>query len=245
MIQDDKRENELVRLFNLHQSENRKRSDIDATLKINGEQINFELKSTTVGSVSTASPLTIGHLKKWKTFHWIIGVYDKKTEKLKYCYYGSPKDMRSWITFMENDIERGLSISKMLVDRIDLPMLHTVFGKKEFYSYKEAKFVFKNLYSKRQYLLRMDCKGGYSEKAMLAMFKDHNWHYLERGSWLNNPKIPKRIYKHWTKITCNHAEAIRKIMKGERWEEKKEENKVIHSLRRKQQNALCVKGRKN
>jgi hypothetical protein len=219
MIQDDARETELVKLFNLTQTEGRKRSDIDAFLDLDGKRINFELKSTTVRSVSTASPLTINHLEKWKDYHWIIGVYDKETEALKYCYYGSPDDMRGWLDFMIEDIQRGLKSSKYLREKIDLPMMFDVLGEKLVYSYKDAKHVFKNLFSKKEYNSFKDLPDGYSQAKMLEMFKLHNYYYLEKGSWLNNPKIGPKVYTKWKKITKNYSESLLKILKGEPWDE--------------------------
>jgi hypothetical protein len=219
LIQDDARENELVKLFELQQTEGRKRSDIDAFLDVDGTRINFELKSTTVRSVSTASPLTINHIEKWKDYHWIIGVYDKKTEKLTHCYYGSPADMSGWLDYMKKDIQRGLVASKYLREKIEKTLLFEIFGEKPVYTYKEAKEVFKNLFSKKEYIEFKDLPGGYSQERMLEMYKKHNWYYMEKGSWLNNPKIGPKVYTKWTKITKNYSEALLKLIKGEKWEE--------------------------
>lgn len=216
MIQDDKREIELIKLFNLLQRKKRKRSDEDAYLKINGKKIIFELKSTTVGRVSTASPLTLKHIRKWRKYHWIIGIYDKKTEKIKCCYYGSPDDMKAWLDYMEDDINRGLVSSRYLVKKIEMDLVYEIFDKKEFYTIKDAKYVFKNLYTIKQYKKLIDYKTGFSPKRMLKMLKRHNMYYLRKGSWINNPKIPKKYYEKWIKIDSNYENTLKKILQSKK-----------------------------
>lgn len=212
-IQDNKRETELISKFGLIKT-NHSRIGIDAKTIVDGKEIHFEIKSTTMGAVSTASPLSLDHIIKWKKCHWIIGIYNKKAE-LEYCVYGSPDDMDQWLTYWEEDIKRGLLISDMLVDRIDNKMVDVVFGKKNIYSYDDAVFVYKNLYSQKEYKKLKDIKNGYSRSRMLEMFKEHNKTYLYRGSSINNPKIPKKYYSSWTKITNRKElkEAIRESSK--------------------------------
>lgn len=212
MIQDDKRENQLIKLFGLKQPKNRKRADIDAYLTLsNLKRIKFELKSTTVGGVSTASPLTLDHIQKWRDFHWIIGIYNKKA-KLQYCVYASPEMMKKWLDDVEENVQRGLTLSHMIVPKINKKMLYAIFGNKEVYSYEQAKKVFGKLFSKQQYKDFKDKPLGYSKKVMLEMFKKHNLYYLIKGSWLNNPKIPKTYYKNWIKIKGNYKKELRRIL---------------------------------
>lgn len=202
-IQDNTRETELINKFGLIKT-NHSRIGIDAKTVVDKKEIHFEIKSTTMGSVSTASPLTLDHIIKWKKCHWLIGIYNKKA-KLDYCVYGSPDEMDQWLSYWEQDIRRGLSISDMLVERIDIKMVEETFGNKKIYSYDDAVFVFKGLYTTKEYNKLKDCKDGYSKKRMLEMFKEHNKMYLYRGSSLNNPKIPKKYYSHW-KIVTNRKE---------------------------------------
>jgi len=211
MIQDDKRENEIIQLFGLKQKFDRKRHDADAFLYVNGKKCIFELKSTTVNSVSTASPLTLDHIKKWRTYYWIIGIYNKDNEQLKYCLFASPNMMKPWLDFMEEDINRGVTISNLLVNKIDYPIMYSIFGNKKMYSYKDLKKVFKNLYTPSEYKNLKDLKQGYSKQIVLKMFKQHNLSYLIRGSWLNNPKITRKYYKNFKKI--NSKQELIKIIK--------------------------------
>jgi hypothetical protein len=213
MIQDDKRENEIIKILGLKQNLNRKRHDIDAFLDIEKSVVNFELKSSTVGSISSASPLTLDHINKWRTYHWIFGIYDKKTEKLQHCVYASPKMMKPWLDSLEEDINRGIMISYKLVSKIDKSVMYSIFGRKKVYSVDEAKKVYKKLYTPEKYKKLQDRHNGYSENRMLFMFREHNLSYLIRGSWLNNPKIPKEYYKNFPKITKNWKTELRNILK--------------------------------
>lgn len=210
-IQDNVRENELLSLFKLKKTNNN-RIGIDAKLTINQKVFDFELKSTTGTRVSTASPLHLKHLNKWRTCHWLIGVY-KKNATLDYCVYGSPNDMKEWIDYWYKDISRGITISDMIVDRIDIDMVYGIFGNKKCYSLEDAKFVYKGLYSIEDYKKLQDMKDGYSQSRMLAMFKEHNKTYLYRGAAVNNPKITKNIWGKWKIIKSNYAEELRTILK--------------------------------
>jgi len=208
-IQDNKRERQLISLFELIKDTGR--TGVDAKLKIKKQIVGFELKSTTVGKVSTASSLTLNVIKRYRTLHWLIGIYNKKAE-LKCCYYGTPDNMKNWLDFWENDIKRGLKISNMLVDRIDKEMVYEIFGKKKIYSVDEAKFVYKKLFNFTEYDNKIDIENGYSIDRMLEMFKEHNKFYLYRGSAINNPKIPKEYYEKWEKIDCDYPETLRKLV---------------------------------
>lgn len=211
-IQDNKREKELIKLFNLEQPKNRSRIGVDGLLVVDDITIPFEIKSTTIGDITTARDVNLNHIKKWRRVHWLVGIYNNNA-KLQYVVYGSPNKLINWFDFIENDIKRGLKISSMIVDRIDIDMVKEIFGDKSTYTYDEARFVFKRLFTKKEYERRKDKKKGYSKKAMLAMFKEHNWHYLERGSSLNNPKIPKAEYKDWPKITKKHSLSLKKLVR--------------------------------
>jgi len=213
-IQDNIRENQLIRLFKLKKT-NKNRIGVDATLRFNNRDTHFELKSTTTGRISTASPLNLEHIKKWRKQHWIIGIYDKRA-RLKYCHYGRPKDMKKWLDYWEEDIKRGLKISDLLVERINLEMVYDIFGKKKYYTLDEAKYVFKNLYSLDEYYDMMNHNKGFRPLRMLEMFREHNQVYLYRGSSRNNPKISKGYYEHWPIIKNNYAKELRKILRRDK-----------------------------
>lgn len=55
-VQDDVRENQMIQFCNLTVPLDRSRADIDAHLVIHGRVVNFESKSTTLGSVHATFP---------------------------------------------------------------------------------------------------------------------------------------------------------------------------------------------
>jgi hypothetical protein len=71
-VQDDARETELIQRFGLERPTNSSRSGIDAILHLPGVDIPFELKSTSVESVTTVRDFSPDHVEKWKNKHWSI-----------------------------------------------------------------------------------------------------------------------------------------------------------------------------
>ncbi len=62
----------------------------------------------------------------------------------------------------------------------------------------------------------MDIENGYSVNKMLQIFKQRIEYLIKRGSTLNNPHIPGSYFKDWeTKITQNHANRLKKLVKKE------------------------------
>jgi hypothetical protein len=213
MIQDDAREIELVKLFKLKQHINRKRHELDAFLEYAGNDYKFELKSTTVINVSTASPLTLNHIRRWRDYHWIIGIYNSKY-KLEYCYFGFPEDMKEWLDFWENDILRGIKISNLLIEKIDKKMVKEIFGNKKIFTKEDLFPQMKNTFTKEEYEILKDESDGYSLDRTLEMFKESNKKYLYSGSNINNPKIPKNVYSKWNLITGNYDKELRNLIKN-------------------------------
>jgi hypothetical protein len=209
-IQDNIRETELRNLFNLDK-ENNSRIGYDAITKINNEIIYFELKSSTRKWVSSANKLNLKKIHFWRKVHWIIGIYNKDAT-LSHCYYGTPLHMKEWLDYWENDIKRGLKISDMLIYRIDYDMLYEVFGEKSCYTLQDAKFVYKNLFSTKQYFELMDCDNGFLPETMLTMFKLHNKKYLYSTASINNPYITYNVYKDWPLITDKFEKTLKKYI---------------------------------
>lgn len=207
-IQDDSREIEVRNLFGLSEPANRSRADTDAQLLVDGKTIDFELKSTTNGSVTTVRDFSMDHVIKWKQKHWIIGVYDRTGRKLQYCLYGSPFDMSSWIEEKANYIKPDLNISQVVPHLLNKGSLHQILGQKTSYSYEDAVRLHKKQYSKEEYLEKMDIVKGYSEDRMLTILQDRIKYLILRGSTLNNPHIPKSYFKGWPHITENHSQTL-------------------------------------
>ena len=158
-FQDDDRENEMRELFNLYKDENEGRSGIDAYLDIDGHRIPFELKTTSNGSVTTVRDFSPEHIKKWKNKHWLIGFHLKGDT---YYKYGSPLMMEEWIQGKGEYIAPDFQLANMIPFKLKLHELYQILGKKEKYSYEDAKSIQKKQYLKKKYEELQDLKGGYS-----------------------------------------------------------------------------------
>ncbi len=64
-VQDDRREQELIELFELLKLADAGRAGLDAMLPLDGVEVPFELKSTTRGSVTTVRDFGRDHIEKW------------------------------------------------------------------------------------------------------------------------------------------------------------------------------------
>lgn len=207
-VQDDSREIEVRDLFGLTEPAERSRADTDAELLIDGVKVDFELKSTTRGSVTTVRDFSMDHVIKWRHKHWIIGVYDSKGTTLKYCLYGSPTLMSKWIEEKADYIRADVEISQALPQLVSKEILYQLLGKKETYTYEDASKLHKRQYSKREYVNKMDVSNGYSEDRMLSIMQDRVKYLILRGSTLNNPHIPESYFRGWPKITQNHQQTV-------------------------------------
>lgn len=222
--QDDAREKKIIDLFNLKRPPGHVRHGTDAVLHLQGQAIEFELKSvTTKGrSLSTVRDFGPDHIKKWKNKHWLVGVFS--SEQLVYCLYGSPADMAAWIEqkweYIKADFELGRQVPTLITEEV----MHLILGKKDVYDEKDAKALHKNQYSKKKYRDLMDVehpgkngkveKIGYSPSQMLVILKDLAQYVLERGATLNNPHISKSYTARWKKITEDHAISLRQLVQA-------------------------------
>lgn len=205
-FQDDDREDAMIALFNLYKDKTEGRSGVDAFLKIDGMIIPFELKTTSQGSVTTVRDFGPDHIRKWENKHWLIGFFIKGREFYK---YGSPAMMAEWIKSKEKYIASDFKLAKLVPAKINLEDMYSITGKKDVYTYDDAKAIQKMQYKKEQYLRLQDLEHGYSPKRMLEIVKDRAQYLVERGSTLNNPHIPFTYFDGWTEITKNHAEQLR------------------------------------
>jgi hypothetical protein len=211
VAQDDVRENRLVDLFNLVRPPNRTRADTDAMLAIDGQQIQFELKSVTTGkNVSTVRDLGPGHIAKWEGKHWIIAVYDELD--LLYCKYGSPVAMKPWIDAIWAYIRPDWEMAGLVPELITADIMFNVIGQKDLYSYVDAKRLHKNQYSAIDYRAKMDRPGGYSQTRMLDIFRARARYIIARGATLNNPHIQASVFAGWPTIDNDHAQQLRLLV---------------------------------
>ncbi len=211
-VQDDVRENELIKLFNLRKPDNATRGGTDAVLDFEGKELEFELKSTTTGSVTTVRDFGPEHIKKWIGKHWLVGVYDENGANLQYCLYGSPKQMEPWIKDRELYIGPDFSLIKKTPELLTLDDMYEVLGKKEKYTLQDALALQKKQYTTAEYHELMDIENGYSPERMLKILQDRCRYLLSRGATLNNPHIPASYFQGWEKITENHIDRLRELV---------------------------------
>ncbi|MEA1972468.1 MAG: hypothetical protein U9N34_04135 [Candidatus Cloacimonadota bacterium] len=209
-FQDDDREEAMIALFNLDKDETEGRSGVDAFLKLDGKTIPFELKTTSQGSVTTVRDFGPDHILKWKKKHWLIGFFIKGRE---YYKYGSPSMMARWIKSKEEYILPDFKLAKLVPAKINLDDMYQIIGKKDVYTYEDAKAIQKLQYKKEKYLELQDLEHGYSSKRMLKIVKDRAQSLIERGSTLNNPHIPFSYFDGWKEITKDHAEQLRTMVR--------------------------------
>ncbi len=212
-FQDESRETELKELFGLERPPGAGRGDTDAVLYLeNGQIVEFELKSTSKGSVTTVRDFGHEHIAKWRTKHWLIGFYDSD-ENLKYCVYGSPTRMKQWIEDKASYVQPDFDLALLVPELITHDIMHQIVGNKKFYTMEDAKRIHKKQYTSREYRAKMDIPGGYSPDRMLQILKERCRYVIERGSTLNNPHIPASYFEGWERITSDHVAVLRRMVK--------------------------------
>lgn len=209
-FQDDARENEMIKLFNLVKASSEGRSGIDAFLEMSGFSIPFELKTSSNGSVTTVRDFGPDHIEKWKGKHWLIGFYQKGTVVYK---YGSPNMMKPWIDGKAEYIAPDILLADLASKRLSLDDLFNVCGRKDKYTHDDAFCLHKRQYSAADYIKMQDLPDGYSQKRMLDILKDRIKYTSLRGSTLNNPHIPAGYFLGWDEIVSDHANRLRRMVK--------------------------------
>ncbi len=205
----------MIQLFNLTVPEDRGRSDIDAHLNIDGRVINFELKSTTSGSVSTVRDFGPDHIRKWRDdLHWIFAFYDKSGTKLQQCVYASPDDMEPWIAEKERYVRPDILLANSLPGLVTADMVTAILGEKETYSLVDAKWIMKNQWRAAQYREQQDVAGGYSLGRMTEILQQRARYVILRGATLNNPHIESGYFEDFEKITEEHASKLRELVRA-------------------------------
>lgn len=118
-VQDDSREIELMEVCELQRPGNHSRGGVDAVLPLDGSELEFEIKSTTTGSVTTVRDFGPDHVAKWQGRHWLIGVYSGQ-EDLRYVLYGSPEEMAPWIKSRSEYIQPDFDLSQLAPAHLEL-----------------------------------------------------------------------------------------------------------------------------
>ncbi len=125
-VQDDERERELVRMFNLEWDPAHQRAGVDATLdlQVDGRQLRFEVevKSTTGSTVSTARDVGMEHIDKWRRKLFVIGFYTRETRRpeLQRALCLTPVDTEPWIASVEAKILIDFRIAQRASHRLTL-----------------------------------------------------------------------------------------------------------------------------
>jgi hypothetical protein len=198
-VQDDERERELVRLFNLSWDPAHQRAGIDAELLLERPggpvRIEVEVKSTTGSTVSTARDVGMDHIAKWQRKLFVIGFYtrDARRPELMRCLCLTPGDMAPWIEALQAKIAVDFRIAGLAAGRLTLDDLHAICGDRAIYPLSDARALFKRQWTLDQYQSACDVEHGgqrgYSPAAMLRILALRARYLAERGATLNNPHI--------------------------------------------------------
>jgi hypothetical protein len=221
-VQDDAREKELCNLFNLNWDPNHARAGTDAHLDIpiagGLQRIDFEVKSTTGSTVSTARDVGTGHIERWRCKHWIIGFYESQhgiRARLRYSLYLTPLDLQPWLDTLEEYIQPDVVLAGCVPERLSADDLISVCGEKPCCSIEDAKRIFKKQWKTTDYERYLDyppqAPGHYSPERMLGILKLRARYTMDRGATLNNPHIPKKFLDGFSdqRIDRDHAQSLR------------------------------------
>jgi hypothetical protein len=205
----------MVQLFNLFVPDDRRRGGTDAHLHIDDRTVDFELKSTTSGSVSTARDFGPDHIRKWRDgLHWLFGFYDKTGTQLQYCVYASPEDMEPWIVDKERYVMPDVTLASLAPGLITADMVTAILGRKESYTREDAKWIMKNQWRADEFRSQQDVPGGYSVQRMTAILQQRAKYVILRGATLNNPHIKAHFFESFEKITEEHASRLRELVRA-------------------------------
>lgn len=204
-VQDDERERELVRMFNLEWDPAHQRAGVDALLDIavDGRRVRFEIevKSTTGDTVSTARDVGMEHIQRWRGMLFVIGFYTKEARRpeLKSCLCLTPIDMEPWIASIENKILIDFKIAARSSHKLDLDDLFEVCGEQSTYSLEDAKRLHKQQWTSAEYEAALDTTElglpRISQLNMLEILQLRSRYIAQRGATLNNPHITKAHLK--------------------------------------------------
>jgi hypothetical protein len=200
-VQDDERERELVRLFNLNWDPAHQRAGVDALLNLEhgGRQceLEIEVKSTTGSTVSTARDVGMDHIQKWRRMFFVIGFYTKEAKRpeLVRCLCLTPIDMEPWIASVEAKILIDFKLAGRAARNLQLDDLFEVCGYQESYSLADAKRLHKQQWSADEYAQALDVRlngpSRFSQAKMLEILRLRSRYIAERGATLNNPHVSK------------------------------------------------------
>lgn len=213
VVQDDRRQVELMALFNLEKPAGATRSGTDGILHLDGREIPFELKSSTKGSVTTVRDFGPAHVEKWKGKHWLVGFYDDAMT-LQYSVYASPQQMAYWVQEKERYVRLDFALAERVPALITLDVMFELLGRKTKYTIEDCRVVQKKQFSAAEYRKQMDQPGGYSPARMLDILRHRCAYVIKRGATLNNPHVPGSFFKSFEKISRDHAATLRRLVRA-------------------------------
>ena len=218
-VQDDERERELVRMFNLDWDPAHQRAGVDAVLDVDvdGRPYRFEVevKSSTGSTVSTARDVGMDHIAKWRRRMFVIGFYTKEARRpeLQRCLCLTPLDMEPWIASIEAKVLIDAKLARCASRRLVLADLFEVCGEKDAYTVDDAKRLHKQQWSAQQYAAAPDIEHSgqrlISPAKMLVILQLRSRYIAERGATLNNP--------HITRAHLSLFLATDRVVKGPHW----------------------------
>lgn len=201
-VQDDERERELVRMFNLEWDSAHQRDGVDAQLDIELDsrayRFEVEVKSSTGATVSTARDVSMEHIQKWRRMLFVIGFYSKEARRpeLQHCLCLTPLDMEPWIASIEAKIRIDFKLALCASRRLVLADLFEVCGEQATYALEDAKRLHKQQWTAEQYAQALDTEVAgqrrISQGTMLKILQLRSRYIAERGATLNNPHITKK-----------------------------------------------------
>jgi hypothetical protein len=198
-VQDDERERELVRMFNLNWDPAHQRAGVDALLdlEVGGRRYRFEceVKSTTGNTVATARDVGMAHIQRWRRMLFIIGFYSREARRpeLLRCLCLTPVDLEPWIASIESKVLIDFRIAALASRHLTMDDLFDVCGNQTAYTVADAKRLHKQQWSALQYeeAIDMEVDGlpRISPRKMLEVLRLRAKYIAERGATLNNPHI--------------------------------------------------------
>jgi hypothetical protein len=222
-VQDDQRERELCRLFNLEWDPAHERSGTDAYFDVDTGRgrcrVDVEVKSTTGRSVSTARDVGLDHVRKWRSMFWVIGYYAPGGAKLQTCLCLSPAQLAPWIQAVDDKIRPDYILAERASRNLTIEDLATVCGEKSAYSVADARLLHKRQWTAEQYRAAPDVRVNgvemISPARMLEILKLRAKYIAERGATLNNPHIERGFLSQYlgsdSEVRTDQAAAIRTL----------------------------------
>jgi hypothetical protein len=222
-VQDDQRERELCRLFNLDWDPAHERSGTDAFFLVDTTsgrfRVNVEVKSTTGRSISTARDVGLEHVWKWRRMFWVIGYYSKGGLKLTTCLCLSPEQVDPWIQAIDDKIRPDFLLAERASRNLTIEDLGAVCGFKTAYTVEDAKRLHKRQWTVEQYANASDIerhgKPMISPQSMLEILRLRAIYISQRGATLNNPHIEKSFLSRFlnteSEVRTDQAAAIRAL----------------------------------